>query len=338
MNGQWVGTYWGSENGLLVVEIDDMGDHYEGRAYAWNGQPALPSTLVFIRTPNKANESQLTVDVFPIDPRNNTPTTWDQLAATFPGVNFPRHAKVNISLDGPVLSVCWTTDIQTSGIARLPRTHADLPTEYKPISAVTNWDQFKSYVNRLDHRRYIFRGQKELLRLRTGFHRTARADLGRFLSDDIKALHRHLSFRTSHIFNLDIPDQNGAFFNLVQHHGYPTPLLDWTFSPYVAAFFAYHRVNKSEAATAKESEKVRILIFDQMEWRNKRQFPLITNVRPHFSILEFISIDNERLVPQQSISTVTNIDDVETYIRSLEPAGAHIYKSWTCLSNNGKRL
>ena len=34
--------------------------------------------------------------------------------------------------------------------------------------------------------------------------------------------------------------------------------------------------------------------------------------------MEFIAIDNERLIPQQSISSLTNIDDIETYIRSLE--------------------
>jgi hypothetical protein len=34
--------------------------------------------------------------------------------------------------------------------------------------------------------------------------------------------------------------------------------------------------------------------------------------------MEFIAIDNERLIPQQSISSVTNIDDIETYIRSTE--------------------
>ena len=35
-------------------------------------------------------------------------------------------------------------------------------------------------------------------------------------------------------------------------------------------------------------------------------------------MLEFIAINNERLIPQQSISTLTNVDDIETYIRSLE--------------------
>jgi len=42
--------------------------------------------------------------------------------------------------------------------------------------------------------------------------------------------------------------------------------------------------------------------------------------KPHFSIMEFIPISNERLMPQQSISSLTNVDDIETYIRSMESA------------------
>lgn len=34
--------------------------------------------------------------------------------------------------------------------------------------------------------------------------------------------------------------------------------------------------------------------------------------------MEFIAIDNERMIPQQSISSLTNIDDIEAYIRLLE--------------------
>jgi hypothetical protein len=116
---------------------------------------------------------------------------------------------------------------------------------------------------------------------------------------------------------LSIAEQNGAFFNLVQHHGYPTPLLDWTYSPYVGAFFAYWTVKNSEARKATTDDRVRILMFDQMYWRSTyTQIPKVTSCPPHFSIQEFIAIDNERLIPQQSISSITNIDDIESYIRS----------------------
>jgi len=34
--------------------------------------------------------------------------------------------------------------------------------------------------------------------------------------------------------------------------------------------------------------------------------------------MEFPAIENERLVPQQAVTTVTNIDDIETYIQEKE--------------------
>ncbi|MGZ8365631.1 MAG: FRG domain-containing protein [Nitrospira sp.] len=74
----------------------------------------------------------------------------------------------------------------------------------------------------MEGRRLLFRGQKEPWRLRTSFHRSGRADLMRFWHEDRQVLHRHLSARTNHVFNLDNPSENGAFFNLIQHHGYPT--------------------------------------------------------------------------------------------------------------------
>jgi FRG domain len=303
-----------------------MRTHYEGRAYAYDDNHSLPSTFVFIRTPNKESAFQLTLDTYPIDPRTGEPTTWNLIASAFPDVNFPTRADVSIKCDGQTLHVKWSTNITTTGEALLPKTKAGEPTEYEPSADVTDWNTFKVYANSLEHRRHIFRGQKELSRLRTGFHRTGRADLVRFMTDDIQTLHRHLSLRTSHIFNLNIPQENGAFFDLVQHHGYPTPLLDWTYSPYVAAFFAYHRIKNSEAAGSQDSDKVRIFMFDQKQWRAKfGQLSKLTPCRPHFSIMEFIAIDNERLVPQQSISSVTNIDDIESYIRNSERDSAFQY-------------
>jgi hypothetical protein len=140
-------------------------------------------------------------------------------------------------------------------------------------------------------------------------------------------LHKYLSARTKHVFNLDIPNQNGAFFNLVQHHGYPTPLLDWTYSPYVATFFAYRGITENAAKQAKPEDKVRIYAFNQELWKSHfdQLFQLLP-AGPHVSVNEFLAVENERMIPQQAVSTVTNIDDIESYIRSLEtPEHNYLY-------------
>lgn len=38
----------------------------------------------------------------------------------------------------------------------------------------------------------------------------------------------------------------------------------------------------------------------------------------HITIAEFMAIENERLIPQQAVTMVTNIDDIETYIKQKE--------------------
>jgi hypothetical protein len=320
MNGQWLGRYSGTNNGTLFINLDDMGSHYAGNVFAYDDNTSLPFTYSYIRTPNKQTSCHLSLELAPLHPHTGDPSNWIQISSLFAANTVcPRRAEADFELDNGVLKVRWRTDIETFGSADIVATRAEEPSEYEPLAEVSNWAEFKSYVIGLDHRRYIFRGQRNPLRLRTGFHRTGRADLIRFLTQDIPTLHRHLSQRTTHIFNLSIAEQNGAFFNLVQHHGYPTPLLDWTYSPYVGAFFAYQKVKNSEALKATADDKVRIFMFDQMHWRSTYiQIPKVTSCPPHFSIQEFIAIDNERLIPQQSISSITNIDDIESYIRSKE--------------------
>ena len=101
--------------------------------------------------------------------------------------------------------------------------------------------------------------------------------------------------------------------------GYPTPLLDWTYSPYVAVFFAYRGISNQAATAAKPDEKVRIHVLDQALWRKDWvQLHMLLTTAPHLSIEEFISVENQRMIPQQSASTLTNLDDIETYIKSKE--------------------
>ena len=42
-------------------------------------------------------------------------------------------------------------------------------------------------------------------------------------------------------------------------------------------------------------------------------------------MLEFMAMDNERLIPQQAASSLTNIDDIETYIAEKENQSGKTY-------------
>lgn len=54
----------------------------------------------------------------------------------------------------------------------------------------------------------------------------------------------------SYVHHLPSQDDLGSWFALMQHHGVPTPLLDWTESPYVAMYFALENGDSEEGKCA----------------------------------------------------------------------------------------
>jgi hypothetical protein len=319
MKGQWIGTYSGSNAGLIIINIDERATYFEGVAYLNESDKSLPSTAVSFKTGNKDNNFQLRTDwISPINPTTGVIDSPDKVMPFFgEGVVMPKYANITGVLTDDSLTLSWVTDIETHGSCTLPRSKAIQPSELKPT--ISDWDSFRMAISKMEGRRFLFRGQNQTSRLRTSFHRAGRFNLNRFVAEDIQMLHKHLSARTKHVFNLDIPNENGAFFNLVQHHGYPTPLLDWTYSPYVAAFFAYRGISDEKAMQSMPDAKVRIFAFNQELWKSDfNQLAQLLPAGPHLSVSEFLALENERMIPQQAASTITNIDDIESYIVSKE--------------------
>ncbi len=314
MKGQWIGTYQANNDGRLMLNIDELEDHFEGVAYIRPFENNTPVSIAYLSTKNKQPEQEIMAYINPVDPRTGNQCKWDEIKDQYSeDTYFSKEAKVTLKkTDGKLhINAVSNTGITLSSELTKP-SEKD---ESKIVGQKMYWNEFKSYVSGISKSKYLFRGQKKPWRLRTSFHRRGRYRINTFTSRDIIQLHKRLSAITSHYFDLSIPEQNGSFFNLLQHHGYPTPLLDWSYSPYVSAFFAFRDW------PIKHSGKgdVRIYIFDNNSWQ--KNYPQLLNLDPpypHLSVMEFIAIDNPRLVPQQAITTVTNIDDIEAYVLEQE--------------------
>jgi hypothetical protein len=297
-----------------MINVDEVDGHFEGVAYMQPHVRNLPATVAYLATDSTDPENQTTAYTFPIAPRTGFQTTWEEIKALYPpGTAFSKEAKVRLKVSGDQLTVYAVSDIGVTLKATLNRPPQQVESKIagKPMS----WSEFKAHVATISKFHYIFRGQQKPWSLCTSFHRRGRYRMSEFTTKDVIQLHRRLSAITSHYFDLVNPDQNGAFFNLLQHHGYPTPLLDWSHSPYVAAFFAF----RDRPIGYSGNEMVRIYVFNNKEWQ--RRFVQVLNLDPpfpHLSVMEFLAVDNPRLVPQQAVTTVTNLFDIEAYILEKE--------------------
>lgn len=323
MEGQWEGRRQGGRDGLLVVNIDELDNCYAGIAYLYELDASLPGVAVTFRTDSKRSTSKFRrTSLLPLHPHLFVPVDWESIRNLFqPGVQISNELWGTLKRSGKELHVSWDTEIGESGSATLTRPDPKRDSDLRAESL--SWEDFKARVSANRDKGLLYRGQSENWKLVTAFHRLGRNDLYRYKNEDIPILHRQLSSRTKHLFRLENAIETGAFYNLVQHHGFPTPLLDWSYSPYVAAFFAYRSLSQS----IKNSKKsVRVFEFDHHEWhRDWEAISALDSAKRHVSIQHLLGIENQRMIPQQAVSMFTNVSDIEHHIQQKQNQNSKTY-------------
>ena len=117
-----------------------------------------------------------------------------------------------------------------------------------------SWDAFLKIITGSPYSNWAFRGHRKeawplasaLSRYFRNFHIDRRAwpqQEGRILRVFKRKAHQFLAQPPD-------PDDDFQWLALMQHHGAPTRLLDFTWSPYVAAFFALERATGDAAVWA----------------------------------------------------------------------------------------
>jgi len=181
-----------------------------------------------------------------------------------------------------------------------------------------SWEDFKVEAStQLEkHRAYIFRGQANAeWGLFTSLHRTGQImkheDFLFYFENILPFVQEPIEAWDGSRRDLKDPFHLAEFLAFIQHNGFPTPLLDWTFSPYIAAYYAFENINHF----APQYEKVAVYSFNQEEWLKtyKQTYDFKEEVA-HVTLLNPTYRGNPKQMFQQGTFLFTNRTDVEGHI------------------------
>ena len=180
------------------------------------------------------------------------------------------------------------------------------------------WEEFKAVAStQLEkHRAFIYRGQvNSEWSLSTTVHRTGQLpnhnDFLTYFESILPVVQEPIETWDGSRRDLNDPLQLANFLAFLQHHGFPTSLLDWTFSPYIAAYFAFEGINHF----APQYEKIAIYSFNQEEWlKTYKQTYDWRDEEPHVTLLNPTSRGNPKQMLQQGTFLFTNQANVEAHI------------------------
>jgi len=170
------------------------------------------------------------------------------------------------------------------------------------VITLKSWEEFESKIEalgkKLQYLRPLFRGQKKSeWSLDTTLERSGAVDYSveKYFRNIISARRKvetvtGKKWEVSEDFKQDenyvYAPQGYEFMVYLRHHGFPSPLLDWSRSPYIAAFFAFHHADPKISEFVAIFEYIEDIGFGKLSDRSESRIstcgPWISTDKRHF--------------------------------------------------------
>jgi hypothetical protein len=175
------------------------------------------------------------------------------------------------------------------------------------------WDKFHDVNAKLLERGdFIWRGQRCDWPLKSKFDRIVKSNREVKLKEHETAFRRAIKGRRGN--NPPQLNKTEDIWSLGQHYGLATPLLDWTESPFVGAYFAFREKNDPNENDIDSSYRfIYALSKDICRWGPS----ISSEIQPYDRYIKFVeplSDENPRLLNQRGLFTIPMSEEVDIEI------------------------